>query len=107
MGHNRVRRERRQLRCVSANFIGVGGCPARVYPHVTANAPTSLLETLQERPDAGLKFWIVRRRGQENANEAHALALLPPRCERPRGRRADKRYEVAPPCMSRKEHCEG
>ena len=35
------------------------------------------------------------------------LDLLRARRERPCGRAAEQRYERAPPCMSRKEHCEG
>jgi His Kinase A (phospho-acceptor) domain len=56
-------------------------------------------ETLQKRPDAGLKFGIVRSRGQENANAPHPLASLRTRRERPRrGRAAEKRHERAAPC---------
>src|SRR5262245_51774923 len=96
MGYDHVRRERRQLCCVPANFIGFGRGPARVDLHVAADAPAGLLETLQERAEAGLKFPIVRSRGQENANEARLLALLRAHRERPRGSRAaDERDELA------------
>src|SRR5262245_56794410 len=96
MGYDHVRRERRQLCCVPANFIGFGRGPARVDLHVAADAPAGLLETLQERAEAGLKFPIVRSRGQENANEARLLALLRAHRERPRGSRAaDERHELA------------
>src|SRR5262249_39622771 len=70
--------------------IGFGRGPARVDLHVAADAPAGLLETLQERAEAGLKFPIVRSRGQENANEAHLLALLRAHRE-PRGRAPDQR----------------
>src|SRR5215510_10811810 len=96
MGYDHVRRERRQLCCVPANFIGFGRGPARVDLHVAADAPAGLLETLQERAEAGLKFPIVRSRGQENANEAHLLALLRAHRERPRRRSAEQRDERAP-----------
>src|SRR5262245_6831847 len=95
MGYDHVRRERRQLCCVPANFIGFGRGPARVDLHVAADAPAGLLETLQERAEAGLKFPIVRSRGQENANEAHLLALLRARRKRPRRRAAEQRDELA------------
>src|SRR5262249_12657603 len=96
MGYDHVRRERRQLCCVPANFIGFGRGPARVDLHVAADAPAGLLETLQERAEAGLKFPIVRSRGQENANEARLLALLRAHRERPRGSRAaEQRDELA------------
>src|SRR5262245_40359842 len=96
MGYDHVRRERRQLCCVPANFIGFGRGPARVDLHVAADAPAGLLETLQERAEAGLKFPIVRSRGQENANEARLLALLRARRERPRRRATEHPHEVAP-----------
>src|SRR5215471_5499509 len=96
MGYDHVRRERRQLCCVPANFIGFGRGPARVDLHVAADAPAGLLETLQERAEAGLKFPIVRSRGQENANEARLLALLRPRRERPRERRAAEQRDERP-----------
>jgi len=49
----------------------------------------------------------VRRSTVEEPNYRHRL-LLRPRCERPRGRRAgEQRDELAAPCMSGKEHCEG
>src|SRR5262249_19310238 len=96
MGYDHVRPERRQLCCVPANFIGFGRGPARVDLHVAADAPAGLLETLQERAEAGLKFPIVRSRGQENANEGRLLALLRARRERPRGSRAaEQRDELA------------
>src|SRR5262249_25739381 len=98
MGYDHVRRERRQLCCVPANFIGFGRGPARVDLHVAADAPAGLLETLQESAEAGLKFPIVRTRGQENANEAHLLTLLRARHERPGGcRAAEERDELAAP----------
>src|SRR6516162_5726246 len=97
MGHDCVWRERRQLCCVSANFSGLGCGPASVNLHVAADAPAGLLETLQERAEAGLKFPIVRSRGQENANESRLLALLRAHRERPRGSRAaEQRHELAP-----------
>jgi hypothetical protein len=37
----------------------------------------------------------------------HGHRLLRARRERPRSRAAEQRYELAPPCMTRKEHSEG
>ena len=55
-------------------------------------------QPLQERPDAGLKFRIVRGCGQEHADAPHPLGLLRARRERPRRRRAaEQRDELAPP----------
>ena len=54
-------------------------------------------QPLQERPDAGLKFRIVRGCGQEHADAPHPLALLRARRQRPRRRRAaEQRDELAP-----------
>src|SRR5262245_24065418 len=88
MGQDDVRRERGQFRRVSANFAGIGCCPAGVDPHVAADAPTQFLQLLQERPDPGLKFRIVRGCGQEDADAPHTLGLLRMRSERPISRRA-------------------
>ena len=97
MGQDDVRRERDQFRRVSANVGGIGRGPAGVDPHVAADGPAQLLQPLQERPDAGLKFRIVRGRGQEYADAPHPLGLLRARRERPRRRRAaEQRDELAP-----------
>src|SRR5262249_4952767 len=49
-----------------------------------------------ERSDASLSFRIVCGRAHEHANAAHPLALLRPRRERPRRRRAaQQRDELA------------
>jgi hypothetical protein len=65
ISQNDVGRERGQLRCVSANVGGIGRSPADVDPHVAANAPAQQRQPLQERPDASLKFRIVRGCRQE------------------------------------------
>jgi hypothetical protein len=57
-----------------------------------------LLQPLQERPDAGLKFRIVRGSGQEHADAPRSLGLLRFRRERPGDRRAaEQRDEIAAP----------
>ncbi len=61
-----------------------------------------------ERCDAGLKYRILRGCGLQYAETPHALALLRPRRQRPSRRRAAyDRDELAAPCMTGKEHCEG
>src|SRR5262249_42977376 len=58
--------------------------------------PARLREPLQERPDPGLKFRIVRGCRQQHADAPHPLRLLRARRERPRRRRAaDQRNELA------------
>ena len=59
-GQDDVRRERDQFRRVSANAVGIARAPAIVDPHVAAVGPAQLLQPLQERRDAGLRFRIVR-----------------------------------------------
>ena len=60
--------------------------------------PAQLLQPLQERRDAGLRFRIVRGCGHEHADAPHPLGLLRARRERPRRRRAaEQRDELAPP----------
>src|SRR5262245_40082896 len=83
-GKDDVWRERGQFRRVSANVGATGRGPTSVDAHVTADCPSRLLQPLQERPEASLKFRIVRGREQEHTDAPHALALLRPRGERPR-----------------------
>src|SRR5262245_17344332 len=96
MGQEDVRRDRDQFCCVFANLGGVGRGPPSVDAHVAADGPTQLPQRLQERPDAGLIFRIVRGCGQEYADAPHPLALLRTRRERARGRAAEQRDELAP-----------
>jgi len=56
-----------------------------------------LLQALQKCGDAPLPFRIVRGQVHQHADAAHALALLRPRGERPRDRRAaEQGDELAP-----------
>jgi hypothetical protein len=65
-----------QFRRVSANLGGIDRGPAGLNPHVLPDAPARLLQPLQERPEAGLPYRIVRGCGQEHADPPHPLALL-------------------------------
>src|SRR5262245_48542898 len=81
---------------MSANGVGVGRCPAGVDAQVVALRPPQLPQRLQERPDAGLKFRIVRGYGQEHPDAPHRVLLLRPCRERPcRRRSAEQRDELA------------
>ena len=87
--------------------IGVARAPAAVDAHVATDRQSEFLKPLQERRVAGLRFRIIRRKGIEHTDAPHTLALLRTRAERPRCRRAaEKRDELAPPCMSGKQHIE-
>src|SRR5262249_16635744 len=57
-------------------------------------------------PECGqIACTIRKRRAAEESDHRHCR-LLRPRRERPRRRGSEQRDELAPPCMSRKEHCE-
>jgi hypothetical protein len=99
--------ERDQFRGTAAIEFGIARTPAKVDPHVAAVGPAQLLQRLQERRYPGSSFQVVCWKGYEHADAPNAFGLRPRR-ERPRSRRAAKQSdEVASPCMSRKEHCEG
>ena len=66
-------RERDQFRRVFANAVGIACAPAVIDPHVAAVGPAQLLQTLQERREAGLPFGIVRGEIHEHADPPHAL----------------------------------
>src|SRR5262249_39192122 len=92
-----VGRERGQFCRVPANFAVIGRGPAGIDAHVAADGPAQERQRLQERPNAGLPFRIVRRCGQKHANAPNPLALLRLPRERPRRRSAaEQRDELAP-----------
>ena len=96
-GQDDVRCERDQFRRVSANAISIARAPAVFDPHVAADAPAQLLQPLRERGDADGSFRIVGSHAHQHADAPHPLALLRPRRERPRRRRAaEQRDELAP-----------
>jgi hypothetical protein len=76
--------------------------------NIAANDPAQLLESLPERSGAELSFGIVLGVEHQHADPPHPIGLLCVRRQRPRSRRAaEERDELAAPCMSGKEHCEG
>src|SRR5262249_13896618 len=85
-----------QLGGVSLQTICVAAAPAIFDADVLPHSPTQLLESLQKRRVAGLSFRIVCRQGREHADAPHPLALLRARRERPCGRAAEQRDEIAP-----------
>src|SRR5262245_579724 len=79
-----------------ARFVASRG-PTSLDLRIAAVCPTQLLQCLPERRNAGLAFGIVCGYGHKNTDPPHAITLLRPRRERPRGRRAaDQRDELAP-----------
>jgi hypothetical protein len=61
---------------------------------------------LLEGCHAGLRFRVVRHIRHQHADPPHPVRLLRPRRERPSSRAAEQRYELAPLCMTGKEHFE-
>src|SRR5262245_22893251 len=83
------------LFCKAPHPIGITSRPAIVGPEVTAVGPAQSLQSLAERGQVPMTFRIIRTPHQHR-DLPHALALLRPRRERPRGRRAaEQRYELA------------
>jgi len=83
-GQDDVRRERKQLRRVLANALGIARPPARVDAHVAGDGPARLPQPLHEHAHARLSFRVVRGRGHEHA-DAPRPALLRARRVRVRG----------------------
>src|SRR5262249_35227847 len=66
-------------------------------PDIAALHPPELLEFFPECGKEGLTFLIALRMGHQYPEPLHALALLRSRRERPCGRAAEQRDELAPP----------
>src|SRR5262245_58943568 len=64
--------------------------------HYAAFAPAQLLQTSQKRRDFDACLRITLGNLDEHAYASHPLALLRARRERPRGRAAEQRDELAP-----------
>src|SRR5262249_9431195 len=81
-------------------------CPAILYPEISSVAPAEFPKPSHKRTGPGAPG--SGRARPEEADNWRLKWLLRARRERPRRRRAaEKRDELAAPCMSRKEHCEG
>src|SRR5262249_5457575 len=91
-----IRRESHQVGCIGAEAIGIARSPSGLALHIDAEGRARLLTTLQNSSIARLSERIVRTRVHEHADAPHPLRLLRPRHERPRGRAAEQRNELAP-----------
>src|SRR5262245_40583682 len=97
-GHDDVGRERHQFRRALAKIVRLDGGPVGLDAQVATFTPSQLLQALHQCGVALLDVRIVRGpAAREYADAPHALALLRPRDDRPRGRAAEQRDEVAPP----------
>jgi hypothetical protein len=81
VGKNDVGLKRGQFRRVSASLVRLASRPTDLNPHVAADGPPQQRQLLQERPDAGLKYQIIRGCVQEHADAPHPLGLLRARRE--------------------------
>jgi hypothetical protein len=75
-GQDDIRRQCYQFGGMPANGIGIRRCPAGIDLHISADAPSPRLQTLQEGAEPRLVMRIVSRCGEEHADAAHTLALL-------------------------------
>src|SRR5262245_13301812 len=77
--------------------LRIGGVrPASIDPQIAAVHPAQFLQLLDERSALRPSFRIALRPAHQYADPAHAVALLRPCRERPRGRGAEQRDELAP-----------
>jgi hypothetical protein len=97
MGKNEVGLQRDELLRELLCRLRVARCrPASVGPHVAAFRPPELPESLPERRDAGLSFWVALGIRHQHADPSHPIALLRVHGERPSGCcAADKGDEIA------------
>jgi hypothetical protein len=68
--------------------VGIGCRRAKIHPHVAADHPIQLPQSLQERSNARLPYRVIRRCTDQDADPSHALALLRAGHEWPRRRAA-------------------
>ena len=98
--HDDIRCQRDQFRRAPAQKFVVVRTDAVLDLDVAPHDPSQLLQTLTKSCHASLPFRIVRGPRGEHPDAPHALALLRPRRERPRGRRAAKQRDELPPFHS-------
>src|SRR5262249_22465498 len=79
-------------------------CPAIFDADIAVFDVTGLTQPLAER---GHEMSECPGRSAVEEPDHRQPRLLRARREWPRGRAAEQRDELAPPCMSGKEHCEG
>jgi len=60
---------------VFARGVGIACSPAVIEPHVAADAPAQLLQSLGERSNTGRRLQIIRGEGHQHADPPYTLAL--------------------------------
>src|SRR6266446_7207016 len=94
---NHVGRKADKFRGIGPRTRRVSATPSKVDMDVTPLTPAELSQSFRECTDAYWRFWIILTWGHEDADASHPLRLLRARRERPRGRAAEQRDELAPP----------
>src|SRR5262249_51809324 len=94
--HDDVGRERHQFRRTLAKIVRLASGPVGLDPQVATFTPSQLLQALHQCGVALLDVRIVRApAAREHADVPYPLALLRLRRKRARGRRAERRDELA------------
>src|SRR5262245_61620455 len=75
---------------------GIAAGPTIVDLDIASFEPAQALQALQQRRDIGLSLHIALGVPHEHADPPHPLGLLRPGRERPCGRAAEQRDELAP-----------
>jgi hypothetical protein len=96
-GQDDVWRDRDQFRGRTTNLVGIARTSAGNDPHIAPVGPAQLLQPLLKCRAAGLRFRIVRREIDEQADPPHPLALLSACSQRPDGRRAAEQHDKLTP----------
>src|SRR5262249_51556903 len=95
-GKNDVRRERNQFGSIFADPHRVARGPTDVDLQVATLAPTELLKSLAKCCQSAQRLLVIVSPRQQHTDPPHALGLLRPHSERPRGCRATERDQQFP-----------
>src|SRR5262249_25452966 len=95
-GQDHVRVKFDKVRGCGANEVHVVASPALIELDVYTGRPTTFTQFLAKGPHTRLHFGVCGRVRHQNPDPPHALALLRPSRDRPRGRAPEQRNELAP-----------
>src|SRR5262249_30692537 len=93
--HDDVRPQRDQFAREFVNVVGIACRPAVIDPHVVTVGPAQLPQSLQKRRNASLAYRMVFGERHKHADASDLCWLLRARRERPGGRAAEQRDELA------------
>ena len=104
-GHDDIDLETDQLGSQFGKPIGLSLCRSKLEPNVLSLDISQLAQSLPKVPP---KLFRIGTAEDQCADGRQFCRLLRAPRERPHGWcSAEERDELAPPCMSQKEHCEG